>query len=196
MYDGNAERAFPLYAGLVAGGLAIVVLATAELVQREAPVPSDRLLRGTAGILLLIAVFFALAWTSQIALVYRGDLPSGYVEGPTLFWLIKLMDLGLLLPTFAVIGIGLLKRHPMAIRFSYGMVSYAVCMSGAILAMAVAMMLKDDPAASGVMIAFLTPVMIGLACVAVSMLKLYRHGRADRTADVMHLLPLETRHAG
>jgi hypothetical protein len=195
MYDGNAERAFSLYVGLVAGGIAIAVLATAELVQQPAPLPPNRLLRGAAIIFLLIAAFFALAWTSQIALVYRGDPPSGYVEGPTLFWLIKLMDLGLLLPTFAVIGIGLLKRHPMAIRFSYGMVSYAVCMSGAILAMAVAMMLKDDPAASGVMIAFLAPITTGLVYVAVSMLRLYRHGRADRTADVMHLPPLETKHA-
>jgi MFS family permease len=195
-YDGNAERAFPLYAVLVAGGLATAVLATSELIQRPAPVPPDRLLRGTAAIFLLISVFFAFAWTSQIALVYRGDLPSEYVEGPTLFWLIKLMDLSLLLPAFTVVGIGLLKRHPVAIRLSYGTVSYAVCMSGAILGMAIAMMLKDDPAASGVMIAFLTPVTIGLACVAVSMLRLYRYGQVGRTPDVMRLPPLETRHAG
>lgn len=200
LYDGNAEKAFPLYAALILGGTLIVAIAGSELMRTDAPMPPQGLRKITAGVLLAIAIFFAFAWSAQIAQVYRGDPPSEYAEGPALFWLIKLMDLGFLLPAFLAAGIGLLKVHPVAIRLSYGMVCYAVCMSGAILGMAVAMVMKDDPAASTGMIAFLMPVTALLAFLAWRLLALYRQ-RARRN-PVHHenvrtpITPLGRGHAG
>jgi MFS family permease len=173
-YEGNSERAFFLYAGLIALGSAVAVLAVADLLRQPASIPPDRLRNVTAGIFLLIAAFFALAWIAQVVQVYRGVESTEYRQGPTLFWLIKMLDLGFLVPALGTIGIGLLRKSVLAARLSYGMVIYAVCMAGAILGMGIAMWIEDDPAASIGMIAFLAPVTAGLAIVAARMLVAYR----------------------
>lgn len=107
LYDGNVERAFPLHPALIAPGAAVAVLAASQLVPQPAPLPGDRLRTTVAGIFLLIAVFFALAWIVQVVQVYRGEKPAGYVDGPTLFWLIRMLDFGFLLPALGAIGLGL-----------------------------------------------------------------------------------------
>jgi MFS family permease len=173
-YDGNSERAFFLYAGLIAVGSAVAVLAAADLLRQPAATPPDMLRSLTAGIFLLIAAFFALAWIAQVVQVYRGVESIEYQQGPTLFWLIKMLDLGFLVPALGTIGVGLLRRSMLAARLAYGMVIYAVCMAGAILGMGVAMWIEEDPAASIGMIAFLAPVTVGLAIVAARMLMAYR----------------------
>ncbi len=52
-YPGNAERAFFLYAALIALGAAVAIIALADLLQYEAPEPPAGLRRVTAGIFLL-----------------------------------------------------------------------------------------------------------------------------------------------
>lgn len=180
-YDGNGERAFLLYAALIAVGSSVAVIALSQLLQQPAPMPPDRLRIATAAIFLLIAAFFAIAWIGQIMQVYRGEGSTEYEQGPTLFWLIKMLDLGFLVPALGALGIGLLRSRPLAIRLAYGMVIYAVCMAGAILGMGIAMLLEDDPAASVPMIAFLAPVTAGLGLLAARMIAQYRQ-RDDRRA--------------
>jgi hypothetical protein len=181
-FNGNAERAFPLYAALIAGGLAVGAVAGVEIARQPAPALGNELRRITAGIFLAVVAFFALSWSSQIAMVYRGDLTQEYVDGPALFWLIKLMDLAFLLPAFALTGVGVLRRNLLATRLAYGAAGYALCMSSAVLGMAAAMWLKDDPAASVAMIAFLVPVTVGFAGLMARFVALYRHEQ-PRSAD-------------
>lgn len=182
---GNAGKAFFLYAGLVSGGTALAVLSGRQIAVRESPRLTSGLCRALAAAFLLIVAFFALAWVGQILLVYRGDPPAEYVDSPNLFWLIKMLDLAFLLPVFALTSAGLLRRHAAAVRFAYGLIGYAVCMSGAILGMAIAMQLKGDPSASPGMILFLTPVFAVLAWLAIRMLRLYRPGRLDDDRDAV-----------
>jgi hypothetical protein len=195
-YDGNVENAFFLYAGLVLGGGVIVVLAGSELLSVKAPTLPDGLRTVTAGVFLAIAVFFALAWVGQIAQVYGGERTDEYVGSPTLFWLIKLMDLAFLLPLFATTGIALLRRRRLAFTLAYGMVSYAVCMAAAVLGMAIAMVLRDDPSASAGMIAFLTPVTLLLAVLAWRLLMTYAHGGEGDMAHRRPTIPIGRGHAG
>jgi hypothetical protein len=195
-YDGNAERAFPLYAALIAGGLAVAAIASVEIARRPAPVSGNKLRRITAGMFLAVAAFFAVSWTSQIAMVYSGDLTEEYVAGPALFWLIKLMDLAFLLPAFMMLGFGLLQKNPLATRLAYGATGYALCMSSAVLGMAVAMWLKDDPAASVAMIGFLLPVTAGFAALMTRFVALYRHGQPSADRSLMDdIAPLGHGHA-
>lgn len=196
LYDGNAERAFPLYVGLIAMGGAVAVISLTQLVQQPAPMPARRLRTAVAGIFLLIAAFFAIAWIGQIAQVYLGEETAEYRKGPGLFWLIKMLDLGFLLPALAAIGVGLLRQSELALRLAYGMVTYAVCMAGAVLGMGIAMWIEDDPAASIAMIAFLAPITAGLGLVAARMLMLYRHRDDRRDRRVVGTTTLGTGHAG
>lgn len=195
-YDGNGERAFPLYVAIIAVGSALAVMAVSQLVQQPAPMPPDRLRFATASIFLLIATFFAIAWLGQIVQVYQGEGSTEYEQGPTLFWLVKMLDLGFLLPALAALGVGLLRKRPLAIRLAYGMVIYAVCMAGAILGMAIAMWLENDPAASVPMIAFLAPVTAGLGLLAARMVAYYRQRDDRRSRRIAGPTHLGTGHAG
>lgn len=182
-YPGNAENAFPLYLALIAGGAALAALAAAQLVRERTVLPSDRLRKVTAGIFMTIAAFFALAWIAQITQVYRGDPPVDYADGPTLFWLIRMLDLGFLLPALAITGIGLIRRHPLAVKAAYGMATFATCLAGAVAAMAIAMWATDDPAASVAMVVFLVPVTIAVAWVTGRLLLSYRDDATPRVQE-------------
>jgi len=175
-YDGNVEKFFPLYAGLVAGGAAIAAFAWGRLNEVEAPVLPDGLRKTLAGIFIGLGGFFTLAWTQQIRLVYTGNPPAEYAEGPTLFWLIKLLDFGFLIPLFIATGVGLARRRPAAIRAACGLAPFATCLAGSILGMAVVMQVKGDPSAEPAMLAVVTPATVGLALVTVGLLRSYVQG--------------------
>ena len=93
-YDGNAERWFFLFV--------VITLTTIPVVARKfslllrAPVPElGWLHRGT---LLIIGLLFAILWISAIA-KERQAHPPEYLADPTLFWLIKFLDLAVVVPT-------------------------------------------------------------------------------------------------
>lgn len=178
-YDGNVEKFFPLYAALVAGGGAITAYAWSRLGEAEVPMPSDGLRRTEAGIFLGLGGFFALAWAAQIRLVITGNPPADYQEGPTLFWLIKLLDFGFVIPALVTAGIGLLRRHPAAVKAAYGLTVFATCLGGAVAGMAVAMELKDDPSAQPALLAVALTATAGLAAVTVGLLRSYLRGTAE-----------------
>jgi hypothetical protein len=172
-YEGNVEKFFPLYAGLVAGAGVIAAVAWSQLGRAGLPVPSVRLRRGVAGLFIAFAGLIALAWSRQIQLVITGHPTTEYLEGPTLFWLIKLLDFGFVIPAMVVTGIGLLRANPGAIKATYGLVGFLTCLTGSIAGMAVAMELKQDPSSQPAMIVILLPATAGLAALTASLLRSY-----------------------
>lgn len=178
-YDGNVEKFFPLYAGLVAGGAAIAAHAWGQLSEMAVPVPSDGLRRTLAGIFLSVGGFFALAWAQQIRLVAIGSPSAEYVEGPTLFWTIKLLDFGFLIPVLIATGVGLARQHPTAIRAACGLATFVTCLAGSIAGMAVVMQGKGDPSAEPVMLAVVVPATVGLALMTERLLRSYPRGTSE-----------------
>ncbi|MDQ3541316.1 MAG: hypothetical protein M3440_11550 [Chloroflexota bacterium] len=179
-YDGNVEKFFPLYAGLVAGGAAIAVFAWSRLHEAQVPVPSDGLRRTLAAIFLGMGGFFALAWAQQIRLVVTGNAPAEYQEGPTLFWLIKLLDFGFIIPLLIATGSGLVRQHPAAIKAAYGLATFATCLAGSIAGMVVTMQTTGDPSAQPAMLVVLLPATAGLALVTERLLRSYLAGTNER----------------
>jgi len=184
-YDGNVERFFPLYAGLVAGGAAIAAHAWSRLGEAQVPMPSDGLRRTVAGIFLGLGGFFALAWTAQIRLVVTGNPTAEYEEGPTLFWLIKFLDFSFMIPLLIASGVGLLRRHPAAIKAAYGLAVFATCLAGSITGMAAVMEVKGDPSAQPAMLVVLLPATAGLAIVTARLLRSYVSGTSRHTATAI-----------
>ena len=178
-YDGNVEQFFPLYVGLVAGGVTIATFAWSRLGETELPMPSDRLRRTLGGVFLGIGGLFTLAWAAQIRLVVTGNPVAEYVEGPTLFWLIKLLDFGFVIPALMVTGVGLLRRHPTAIKPAYGLAGFATCLAGSVVGMAIAMEAKNDPSAEPVLLAILLPATVGLALLTACLLRSYLEGTGE-----------------
>lgn len=170
-YAGNVERFFPLYAALVAGGVAITTLAWSQLAASDVPMPADRLRKALAGTFLAIGVLVGLAWAQQIRLVVTGDPSADYREGPTLFWAIKLLDVGFVIPLLLATGVGLLRRRPVAVRVAYGLAPFVTCLAAAIAGMAIAMEATGDPSSQPAMIAVLLPAVAGLALATFRLLR-------------------------
>jgi len=173
-YDGNVERFFPLYAGLIAGGGAIAASAWARVGEVETPVLPEHLRRTIAGVFIGLGGLFALTWAAQIRQVVAGDPSTEYLEAPTLFWLIKTLDFGVCIPALLVTGVGLLLRSPFADRATYALAGFSTCLVGSIAGMAISMQVKHDPTAAPSMLAIVVPATVGLAWITGRLLWFYQ----------------------
>ncbi len=149
---GNVERFFPLYLAVVVVAEAVVVLG---LRGATAAPPAPRLDRVVAVVLLLEAVFLVVglhlstmlqAWRDPGAMVQ-------YASSPTPFWLVKLMDLGIVIPVLATAAVGLLRSAPWARRLTGTLLTACSCLGASVTAMAVVMLAHHDPDASPVLAA-------------------------------------------
>jgi hypothetical protein len=175
-YDGNVERYFPLYAGLVACGTALAVISWSRLESTSLPKKSMKV---TGSLFLGIGGFFGLAWIAQIRLVYTGNPPSEYLEGPTLFWVIKYLDFGFAIPALIVTGWGLLRSHPIAIKAAPALAAFATFLIASVVGMGIRMEVANDPSVQPAMLIVLAPATVGLAAVTVSLLRSYLDGTAE-----------------
>lgn len=72
-----------------------------------------RRLERTAGIaLLVLAVFLTLGLhlPSLVDALAAQPTSVGYTSSPTAFWIVKLTDLGMIVPAAVAVGVGLLRR--------------------------------------------------------------------------------------
>jgi hypothetical protein len=157
----------------VAGGASVAASAWSQLGRVDLAEPSDGVRLGLAAVFLGLGGMIGLAWTAQIRQVVTGHPSLEYREGPTLFWLIKLLDLGFVVPALVATGAGLVRRRPSAIRAAYALAGFATCLAGAVAGMAVAMEVKDDPSSSPAMIAVMLPATGGLALLTARLLRAY-----------------------
>jgi hypothetical protein len=76
-----------------------------------------------------------------------------YASSPTPFWLVKIMDLGIVVPVTVTVGLGLLRSAPWARRLRAPLLTACTCLGASVTAMAVVMLAQDDPDASPVLAA-------------------------------------------
>jgi len=149
-YQGNSERFFLLYLGLfiLAGAIAI----RSSKVVDPARLPSaGRRVDRTGGIFLLAVGTFLVvglhlpglvdAWAEQPA-------STEYLADPVVFWLVKFMDLGLVVPGLIVVGIGTLRGRSWSEGPKYALVGWTAVLGASVAGMAVVMQATGDPAAT------------------------------------------------
>jgi hypothetical protein len=151
-YDGNNERFFPLYLALVMLGGWLVWRAWHQLwAGRIANLTSN--VADAYGVLLVIVHgAFAVLWIASIVLVMIGGPTPEYHEHPTGFWLVRLMDLGFIIPFAMTTGIGLLCRAPWASRNAYAFAGMEALLACAVSGMALRMWIRQDPGVSPVLL--------------------------------------------
>lgn len=180
---GNVERFFPLLLAVFVLAEATVVLAW-RAVPAALPAPSRRVERVAAGALLAVAAFLLiglhlrpmlLAWTDPASL-------TEYASSPTPFWLVKLMDLGIVVPAAVTVGIGLLRRTPWARRVAYLLLAAFTLLGASVTAMGVVMNLHGDPDASLALTAGFAAFTVTFAVLTAALLRplLARPGRPPR----------------
>jgi hypothetical protein len=147
---GNVERFFPLM-------LAIFILAGAIALRSWSSVPAARLPANSAkadriaGVLLLIiAVFVVVGLHLPSFLDAIRDQPTAvqYLSSPTPFWLVKLMDLGVIVPAAIAVGIGALRHREWARKPVYAILGAYTLIGASVAAMGITMSMRDDPDAS------------------------------------------------
>ncbi len=147
-YPGNVEKAFLLYAAITAAGVALLVISFRALAT-AGNLSGPRQVSGW--VLIGIGAVVALLWLGQLAGFYRTGPTQEYETATSLFWLIKYLDLGLVIPL--AVFTGLLQRTP-----SPGTDAAAVAMFGflslllaALFFMALEMLRRGTPGASWVL---------------------------------------------
>jgi|tagenome__1003787_1003787.scaffolds.fasta_scaffold20896798_2 hypothetical protein len=146
---GNVERFFPLL-------LAVFVLAEAALVvgwrllRDDVPLPGPDVRRACALALFLVVIFLVLGLHLRTMVLAWQDPArmTEYVSSPTPFWLVKLMDLGIVVPAALVIAVGLWRGAPWAARPALVLLTGYTGLAVSVTAMAVLMQARDDPDAS------------------------------------------------
>jgi succinate dehydrogenase/fumarate reductase cytochrome b subunit len=146
---GNVERFFPLLLAIFLLGEVLVVLGWRQT-RPDLPPPSRRLERLTGWVLMLVAVFLVVGLHLPTMLTAWSDPTSmaEYASAPTPFWLVKLMDLGIVVPAAIATGAGLLRGAAWARRVMYPFLTGYAVLSTSVLSMALVMLVNDDPDAA------------------------------------------------
>lgn len=151
-YPGNSERFFLLFVGLfiLAGWVAVGSWTGIE--PERLPRPGRRLERILAGFLLVVATFLTVGLHLPGLVDAWGDQPTSgeYLADPEVFWLVKFMDLGIVVPLLVVIAVGVLRRRRWARQAMYAGAAWAALLGSSVAGMAIVMQLQGDPGASTV----------------------------------------------
>ena len=188
---GNNERFFALQLAIFV--LAGVVLVAAWRLAAEAqPTVSGRLARVAGWVLVAIAAFLLLGLHLSGLLDAWKDEPtkSEYLLNPTSFWLVKMMDLGIVVPIATATGIGLLRGRPWADRLAFAMIGGYAVLATSVTGMAITMQVNGDPDASLANVVVFGAFSFAFAVLAIA---LYRplFGRAVPTPSASR--PLDVR---
>jgi hypothetical protein len=159
---GNNELLFPLYLALFALGWVVALTAwhavDAERLRR--PPNQARLLARVVLPLLAFLAFFR--YVPALADAMSADpAEPGYREGPTFFWTIAMLDLGVFLPATIATCWGVVRGTAWAPKALYTVAGWFALVGPAVAAMAIAMAVNDDPNASAATTAFMAT--LGLA---------------------------------
>ena len=176
---GNVERFFPLLLAVFV--LAEVVVVLSWRLAPPTPPAAPRLERGAAVVLLLLSAFLVfgqhprpmlVAWTDPAAL-------TEYASSPTPFWMVKLMDLGIVVPA----GVGLLRGASWARRVAYVLLTGYTCLAISVAAMAIVMFVSSDPDASVAVTAGFSAFALAFVTLTVLLYRPLLHSRDQGVRD-------------
>jgi hypothetical protein len=179
---GNNERFFLVYLALyvLAGAVGLRAWNAIEP-ERLPPVPQARLL-GRVLLPLAGLLVFARYLPLLLDATRSRSLGSDYTAGPTFFWTIALLDLGVGLPTLIAAAVGLQRRRRWAAKALWILVGWLALVGPAVAGMATVMYLNDDPNASAASLALMTGLAVALVALAVFVFWPLRSGSTKRGA--------------
>jgi hypothetical protein len=180
-YPGNNERFFLLLLGVVIVSWIVATRAWTALDDRP-PRPTEWLARSLAFVLAAGGGLIGLAWIRQVLeLALTGALTGAdalaYADAPGAFWLIRVVDLGFIVPVCLATGVGLWRGQALAIKAAYGVTAFMTLQAASVLAMGMVMLWRQDPTATAGLVYGLSPISVALAALTVYLMRSYR--RAD-----------------
>jgi hypothetical protein len=183
-YPGNSERFFLLYLALFILGGVVASRMWAVINTDSLPATSRSADRWLGWFLLVVAAFLVVGLHLRGLVDALSASPSAndYLADPGPFWLVKFMDLGIVMPGMAAIGIGILRGSKWAVKAKYAAASWLALLGSAVAGMAIVMQLTGDPAATVAnTVSFVVFAAVGLATAVGLYRKLFsRRSAPDR----------------
>jgi hypothetical protein len=148
-YPGNSEDFFLLNFALFLLGTLIAISSWNAIDPSRLPSTSARVERILVVFLIVAAVIllFGLHLPHLVAM-WRGAPTAEYLADPNLFWLVKLMDLGIIVPALAAVAAGLLQHRAWAKKAQYAVVGWFALLGSAVAGMAIVMEITGAVGAS------------------------------------------------
>src|SRR5579864_7658120 len=144
-YPGNSERFFLLFLALIILSWIIALRAWISL-DPQPPRPPFWLRRTFAVVTILGGGFLGLAWTAQLVpIALTGAVGPEYLDSPSAFWTIRIVDLGFIVPAAVWTGYGLWQDRSSAIKAAYAMASFLTMQGTSVFAMGLVMLWRQDP---------------------------------------------------
>jgi hypothetical protein len=177
-YEGNNERFFLLFLAIIVLSWTVAVWGWSEM-GGSSRQPARTLARATAIVFVAGGIAIASAWLVQLAtiatnggLIAAADVQA-YRESPSAFWLVRIVDLGFIVPLAVVSGAGLWRGNAVAAQAATGIASFMTLQASAVLAMGVIMLIRSDPTATPALVVVLAPITLALAFLTVRLLLTY-----------------------
>ncbi|MFX0108298.1 MAG: hypothetical protein ACFE7R_08445 [Candidatus Hodarchaeota archaeon] len=150
-YTGNIENYFGLFLILIIGGLILGMSSLSMFDEKDAPDFNSRSLYIYVGLMAVFLLFFAMMWSSEvIEVITTGNTSSGsYASTPTVFWVIRYLDLGITIPLGYMALYLLLTRPKNAYPVILLFFGFFITMGTAVNAMAIVQVLSGDPEVAG-----------------------------------------------
>jgi hypothetical protein len=146
-YTGNSEQFFWLYWLIIVTGVIILLKSFSMFTPEDTPDFNKRNLKIYIVLMLIFLGLFLMLWISEMQeVLLTGDTSSGsYIDAPTIFWVIRSIDLGITLP-LGFISLYLLwtrtkQAYPLILLF-FG---YFVSIGTAVFVMGILMLINNDP---------------------------------------------------
>jgi hypothetical protein len=165
-YEGNLATFFPLLLVLFLLAGYVAVQAWRALSPLDLP-PGDRRVDLVAGAFLLVVATFLVVGLHLPGLLalWRGEPTAEYLADPGIFWVVKIMDLGLVVPLLVGVGLAMVRHSERVSLLRYAVTGWAALLGSSVAGMAVVMQATGAPGASPV----LTVAFSSFALVAVVM---------------------------
>lgn len=173
---GPGYRYYPgvlmLHLALFVLGGGVAVRAWSGITAAHLPTMTDRARRAWSWVLVALAAFVVSRYLpALIGSIDRAALTDEFQVEPAFFWTIFVMDVGVVVPCAVATAVSLRRGAPGAIKATYALLGWFALVPPSVAAMAVTMLVNDDPYRS--MPASVLFVLIAAVC-AVLAVRVYR----------------------
>lgn len=149
-YAGNSELFFPLYVGLFIIAALVLFQAWAVVSPLDLP-PTSRRTDVTMAVFFFAVALFLLGGLHLPGLIdAMGSNPTSsvYLADPGVFWLVKFMDVGIVVPALVAVGFGVLRGVAWAHKARYAAVGWFALLGASVAGMAISMQISGGAGAS------------------------------------------------
>jgi hypothetical protein len=143
---GNNERAIPFHLAVMVLAIAVMIIAWRNIGSDALPPDTARSDHRRSWVLIALAVFTAIGrWVPGFVDALSNTPSVTYLDNPTAFWLVGVLDLGLIVPAAIATAVALRRGELWCRKASYVIIGWFSLVPASVAAMAITMQVNDDP---------------------------------------------------